>query len=94
MPLHCEDSVRLDIWLWRARFFKSRALSAQAIETGMIRLERFGTLIRVEKSGQSVKSGDHLIFVLGTRLIDVTIVALGERRGPALEAQGLYRHNA
>ena len=84
------SSVRLDIWLWRARFFKTRALSAKMCESGHLRLERFGTVSRVEKSSQAVKPGDRLIFALGSRLIDLDIVDLGERRGPASEAQTLY----
>lgn len=83
-------SVRLDIWLWRARFFKTRALAAKACETGHIRLERFGQIVRIEKASAVVRPGDRLVFALGARLIDVEIRALGERRGPAPEAQTLY----
>ena len=83
-------SVRLDVWLWRARFFKTRSLSAKACESGHIRLERHGQIGRVDKSSQAVKPGDRLIFALGTRLIDVIIADTGERRGPAPEAQTLY----
>lgn len=85
-------SVRLDVWLWRARFFKTRALSAKMCESGHVRLERFSTVTRVEKASQSVRPGDRLIFALGTRLIDITILDAGERRGPASEAQTLYRN--
>ena len=83
-------SVRLDVWLWRARFFKTRALAAKACEAGAIRLERFGRIGRVEKAALNVRPGDRLIFALGARLIDVEIRAAGERRGPASEAQTLY----
>ena len=84
-------SVRLDVWLWRARFFKTRALSAKMCESGHVRLERFGTVTRVEKSSQAVKPGDRLIFALGTRLVDIDVLDAGERRGPAPEAQSLYK---
>lgn len=84
-------SVRLDVWLWRARFFKTRALSAKMCESGHVRLERFGQVTRVDKSSHAVKAGDRLIFALGARLIDLEIVDTGERRGPAPEAQGLYK---
>ena len=87
------SSVRLDVWLWRARFFKTRALSAKMCESGHVRLERFGTVSRVEKASQSVKAGDRLIFALGARLIDITLLDPGERRGPATEAQTLYKIN-
>ena len=84
-------SVRLDVWLWRARFFKTRALSAKACDSGHIRLERFGKVARVEKASVIVKPDDRLIFALGTRLFDIVITDTGERRGPASEAQTLYR---
>ncbi len=84
-------SVRLDVWLWRARFFKTRALSATICESGHLRLERFGQISRVDKSSQAVKPGDRLIFAIGARLIDIEILDTGERRGPASEAQTLYR---
>ena len=73
------EAVRLDIWLWRARFFKTRSHSAKACESGHIRMERFGKMSRVEKASTAIKPDDRLIF------------ALGERRGPAPEAQSLYR---
>ncbi len=85
------SSVRLDVWLWRARFFKTRALSAKICESGHLRLERFGTVSRVEKASQAVRPGDRLIFALGIRLIDIEVLDAGERRGPAPEAQMLYR---
>ncbi|ESQ90070.1 RNA-binding protein [Asticcacaulis sp. AC460] len=88
------QSVRLDVWLWRARFFKTRALSAQMCESGHVRLERFGLVNRVDKSSQAVKPGDRLIFALGTRLIDIEILDTGERRGPAPEARTLYQAKA
>ena len=84
-------STRLDVWLWRARFFKTRALSARMCESGHVRLERFGQVARVDKSSQVVRPGDRLIFAIGTRLVDVEIVDTGARRGPAPEAQGLYK---
>jgi len=87
------DSVRIDVWLWRARFFKTRALSAKFMESGHCRLERFGQVSRVEKASHAVKPGDRLIFAIGTRLFDVEILDSGERRGPATQAQGLYRSN-
>lgn len=88
------DSVRIDVWLWRARFFKTRSLSARFIGSGHLRLERFGQVSRVEKASLAVKPGDRLIFAIGTRLFDVEILDSGERRGPAAEAQTLYRSNA
>jgi ribosome-associated heat shock protein Hsp15 len=89
-----QESVRLDIWLWRARFFKTRALSAKACELGLIRLERLGQLSRITKAGFALKPKDRLIFALGTKLFDVSVMDLGQRRGPATEAQSLFRHNS
>ncbi len=88
-----ESSVRIDVWLWRARFFKTRSLSAKFCESGHIRLERFGQITRVDKASQSIKPGDRLIFAIGARLIDAEILDIGERRGPATEAQALYQLN-
>jgi len=87
------DSVRIDVWLWRARFFKTRSLSAKFAESGHCRLERFGQVSRVDRASFAVKPGDRLIFAIGTRLFDVEILDSGERRGPAPEAQTLYRAN-
>lgn len=84
------SSVRLDIWLWRARFFKTRALSAKACESGHIRLERFGKVTRIEKASTTVKPDDRLIFAIGTHLFDIVVRDAGDRRGPAIEAQSLY----
>lgn len=84
-------SVRLDVWLWRARFFKTRGLSAKMCESGHVRLERFGAVTRVDKAAQAIKPGDRLIFALGARLIDIEVIDAGERRGPAPEAQTLYK---
>ncbi|MDC7675424.1 RNA-binding S4 domain-containing protein [Asticcacaulis machinosus] len=87
------QSCRIDVWLWRARFFKTRTLSAKFCETGHIRLIRLGHTQRVNKAGAFVKPDDQLVFALGTRLIDITVLDMGERRGPASEARTLYRPN-
>ena len=81
-----EARLRLDKWLWHARFHKSRTLAAAACATGRIRLNG----IPVEKSHQKVAPGDVLTFPLGARIRIVRVVALGARRGPASEAQALY----
>lgn len=86
------DTARVDVWLWRARFFKTRALAGQAIGKRGVRITRFGNTRRVSKPGTGVAVGDVLTFTKGTHIQVVEILALGERRGPASEAQGLYRH--
>ena len=85
-----EEGCRADVWLWRARFFKTRSLAARFVEEGRIRLTRAGSETRVDKPSRTLKPGDVLVFGLGGRLIAVRMLASGERRGPASEAQGLY----
>lgn len=84
------DACRADVWLWRARFFKTRALAAKHLEAGRVRLTRHGQENRLDKPARPVKVGDRLVFALGGRLIDVMVEGLGERRGPASEARTLY----
>jgi ribosomal 50S subunit-recycling heat shock protein len=85
-----DEACRADVWLWRARFFKTRTLAATFIDEGRIRLTRAGHESRVDKPARPLKVGDALVFALGGRLIAVTVAALGERRGPPAEARTLY----
>jgi ribosomal 50S subunit-recycling heat shock protein len=85
-----EDACRIDVWLWRARFFKTRSLAARFVEEGRVRLTRPGGEVRLDKPARPVRPGDGLVFAIGGRLVAVRIEALGERRGPASEAQALY----
>ena len=84
------DSCRADVWLWRARFFKTRALAAKVCEEGRVRLTRSGAETRLDKPARSLRVGDQLVFAMGGRLTAVRIEALGERRGPPAEARTLY----
>lgn len=88
--MSADESCRLDVWLWRARFFKTRSLAGRFIEDGRLRLSRAGAETRVDKSSRTVRPGDGLVFALGGRVIAVSVVAIGERRGPAAEARALY----
>lgn len=81
-----EDRLRLDKWLWYARFFKTRSLAAKACATKRQRIN--GEV--VSKSHATVKPGDVLTFPLGPHIRIIEILALGRRRGPAPEAQALY----
>jgi ribosomal 50S subunit-recycling heat shock protein len=83
-------SCRADVWLWRARFFKTRSMAARFVEDGRVRLTRTGQQSRLDKPARPVKVGDHLVFAIGGRLVAVTVEALGERRGPPAEARALY----
>ena len=85
-----ETGCRIDVWLWRARFAKSRSLAAAMVERGAVRLTHNGVQTRLDKPSRSVHVGDGLMFALGGRLIDLTVEGLGERRGPAEEARALY----
>src|SRR5258708_38838739 len=84
------DTVRADVWLWRARFFKTRTLAADFIEEGRIRLTRVGHTSRIDQPARNLKAGDSLIFALARQLSAVLSVALGERRGTATTARKLY----
>lgn len=83
-------ATRADVWLWRARFFKTRTLAATFIDEGRIRLTRAGHESRIDKPARPLKVGDGLVFALGGKLIAVRVAALGERRGPPTEARRLY----
>ncbi len=86
-----DGACRVDVWLWRARFFKSRALAAHFLEEGRVRVTRPGAAaVRIDKPSRTVRAGDQLMFALGGRVFEVRVEALGERRGPAGEARALY----
>ncbi|MCB1342526.1 MAG: RNA-binding S4 domain-containing protein [Pseudooceanicola sp.] len=78
--------LRVDKWLWFARFFKSRTLAAAQVSGGHLRIDGE----RVSKPSETVSPGDVLTFPQGSRVRVVRILALGDRRGPAPEAQALY----
>ena len=84
------EVCRIDVWLWRARFFKTRSLAARFVESGRVRLSRGGAETRIDKPGRPVRAGDGLVFALGGRVTAIRIDGVGERRGPAAEARGLY----
>jgi ribosome-associated heat shock protein Hsp15 len=79
-------SVRIDKWLWAARFFKTRALAAKACELG--RIQSKGQLA---KPAREVRVGDMLRIVSPSGEFEVEVLLLSEMRGPASIAQTLYR---
>lgn len=89
-----DEALRIDVWLWRARFFKTRALAAKFVEAERVRLTRHGQETRLDKPSRTVRPGDGLVFAMGGRLIAIRVDDLGERRGPASEAQALYTATA
>ncbi|SMC93290.1 RNA-binding S4 domain-containing protein [Primorskyibacter flagellatus] len=80
------QKLRVDKWLWHARFFKTRSLAAKIVTAGAVRLN--GT--RIAKSAVVVGPGDVLTFAKGDRVCVVRVLEIGTRRGPASEAQALY----
>ncbi|WP_226941795.1 RNA-binding S4 domain-containing protein [Pseudooceanicola spongiae] len=81
-----QPRLRVDKWLWQARFFKSRSLSAACVSGGHMRIN--GN--HVTKPAANVGVGDVLTFTQADRVRVIKIAALGIRRGPATEAQTLY----
>ena len=81
-----EPTLRLDKWLWYARFFKTRSLASEVCNAGRLRV---GGEI-VSKAHQKVRVGDVLTFPQGRHIRVVKVLALATRRGPAPEAQALY----
>jgi len=87
------ESCRIDIWLWRARFLKTRSLAAAFVDGGKVRrasLNPEAPPARLQKAATLVRPGDILVFALAGRPIQARIKDLGVRRGPPAEAQTLY----
>lgn len=80
------DKVRLDKWLWAARFFKTRALAAEAVEGGKVQLNGDRP-----KRARPLQVGDELRIRLGPYEHIVAVRALSDRRGPATQAAALYQ---
>lgn len=80
-----EHSVRLDRWLWAARFFKTRRLAIEAIQGGKVDIEGGRA-----KPGRSVAPGDRLTITKGEQRFEVIVRDVAEQRGPAKVAQTLY----
>ena len=82
------EGVRLDKWLWAARFFKTRSAAQQAIDGGKVRLngER-------SKPAKELKTGDELVIHIGAYEWTVRVVQLSDKRGPATVARTLYEES-
>jgi ribosome-associated heat shock protein Hsp15 len=79
-------TIRLDKWLYFARFFKTRSLSGKVVTGGHVRLNS----VKVLKASVAVGEGDTLTFAQGDHIRVIRILSVGTRRGPAPEAQALY----
>ncbi|MEZ5959227.1 MAG: S4 domain-containing protein [Hyphomonadaceae bacterium] len=85
------ERQRIDVWLFRARFVKTRAAASRLVVEGGVRLVHDGVPRRLEKPSVEVAPGDTLMFSRQGKLIAVEVKALGARRGPPTEARALYR---
>jgi len=81
-------SVRLDLWLWAARFFKTRALAKHAIDTGKVEIGG-----QRAKPSRGVRVGDALQVARLEERFEIEVLALSDVRGPASVAQTLYRES-
>ncbi|MEM8760140.1 MAG: RNA-binding S4 domain-containing protein [Pseudomonadota bacterium] len=86
MASDTSDRLRIDKWLWHARFFKTRGRAGEVAGSGRLRLNGK----HCTKPAQTVSPGDELSFPQGTRIRAIRVEAIGTRRGPASEAQDLY----
>jgi ribosome-associated heat shock protein Hsp15 len=80
------ERIRIDKWLWHARFYRSRAQAQQAAASGLLRLNG----LRVEKASADVQRGDIVTLPRGREVLAVRIEAVALRRGPSAEARKLY----
>jgi ribosome-associated heat shock protein Hsp15 len=80
------DNVRIDKWLWAARFFKTRSLATDAVDNGKVRLD--GERI---KPARAVKIDDKLTIDNGAETWEVLVLAISDQRGPAPVARQLYQ---
>lgn len=78
-------SVRLDVWLWAARFFRTRSLAKQAVETGKVAVGG-----QRPKSSRAVRVGEQLSIERGEEQFEIAVAGLSDQRGPAPVAQQLY----
>lgn len=77
--------MRIDKWLWCARFFKTRSLATQAVDSGKVKLDT-----QRIKPAREISSGSHLTIQIGAFLWEIEVLALSSHRGPAPMAQALY----
>lgn len=80
------DRIRIDKWLWHARFFKTRGLATKVVAAGHVRVNSE----KIARASHLVGPGDVLTFAQAGRVRIVKVIATSTRRGPAPEAQALY----
>lgn len=89
-----DDRLRIDKWLWAARFFKTRSLAHDAIELGRVRLWNEHMDGERIKPAREVHVGDRLSIEMRDVRIEIVVVALSAQRGPATVARTLYEESA
>lgn len=82
------SAVRIDVWLWAARFFRTRTLAKQAVETGKVEVGG-----QRRKASRTVRVGDALRVVRGEEVFEIEVLGISDDRGPAPVAQRLYRES-
>lgn len=82
------DKLRIDKWLWAARFFKTRALAVDALENGRVLVDG----VRV-KPAKTIGIGEQLEIRMGQAIFEIEVLGLSDKRGPAPVAQQLYRES-
>ena len=87
-PPAASPEVRLDVWLWAARFFKTRAVAKQAIEAGQVEID--GQRV---KPGRTVRAGLRLAIRRAGEHYRIEVLGVSDQRGPASVAQQLYRED-
>ena len=83
--LQQREGVRLDLWLWAARFYKTRSLARQAVEGGKVEVDG-----QRAKPARVIRGGEALRVVRAEETFEVAVRALSDSRGPASIAQALY----
>ena len=78
-------AIRLDLWLWAARFYRTRTLAKQAVDTGKVDVGG-----QRAKPARTVRVGDAMRIVRGDEIFEVFVAGLSDQRGPASVAQTLY----
>ncbi|MBC7989467.1 MAG: RNA-binding S4 domain-containing protein [Luteimonas sp.] len=83
-----DPGIRLDLWLWAARFFRTRSLAKQAIETGKVEVDG-----QRAKAARNVRVDDAMKIVRGEETFVIEVAAISAKRGPATVARTLYRES-
>lgn len=81
-----KSQIRVDVWLWAARFFRSRSLCRQAIDKGRVKLNGSAC-----KPSRPLQAGNKLSIRRGNEQFEVEVLAVSDRRGPAPVAAALYQ---